>query len=420
MKDQGKDKNVCIDCDGRLEEIKKEMDLSDNEYKLLNRPQRSFSFTVPVRMDNGEVQTFNAYRVQYNNALGPTKGGFRYHPDVDLEEVKTLSFLMALKTSLVGVPFGGAKGGIEVDATKLSDGEKENLTRGFVRAASSFIGVMTDIPAPDMGTDGQTMAWFVDEYAKITGSWQPGIVTGKPLELGGSNGRVLATGLGAAYVLREYLSGQGTHVPSETTVAIQGMGNAGGNIASILNDWGYSIVAMSDQYCGVYNKDGLDVEQVRNYKKSSQSCDGCSCGESITNKELLELDVDVLIPSAINDVITIDNANNIKAKIILEVANAPITKGADTVLEKSGVTIIPDILANAGGVVVSYFEWVQNSSNEYWTESVVNEKLENIMISALKNLQTEQSTIQGQSMRSAAYKLAIRKILKAEKLRGNL
>ncbi len=417
MKTREQDKNICIDCNGRLDALRIEMGLSEGEFALLNRPRRSFSFAVPVRMDNGEVQTFNAYRVQYNDALGPTKGGFRYHSEVDLEEVKTLSFLMALKTALVGVPFGGAKGGIEVDGAELSDGEKERLTRGFVRAASSFIGPMTDIPAPDMGTDGQTMAWFVDEYSKITGSWQPGVVTGKPLELGGSEGRVMATGLGAAYVLREYL---GEHTPSETTVAVQGMGNAGGNLASILNEWGYKIVAMSDQYCGIYNEEGLDVEQVREFKKSSKTCDSCACGESITNKELLELSVDVLVPAAINDVITIENANKIKAKIILEVANAPITQEADAVLEEAGVAVIPDILVNAGGVVVSYFEWVQNSSNEYWTEDVVNKKLEQIMHKALGSLQAEQALEAGQSMRNAAYKLAIRNILKAEKLRGNL
>jgi len=410
------DKNICIDCNGRLDALRSEMQLSDTEFELLNRPRRSFSFAIPVRMDSGKVQTFNAYRVQYNDAMGPTKGGFRYHHEVDLEEVKTLSFLMALKTALVGIPFGGAKGGIEVDPSKLSQRELESLTRGFVRAASSFIGPKTDIPAPDVGTNAQVMAWFVDEYAKVTGQWQPGVVTGKPLELGGSAGRDLATSLGAAFVLKAHMGD--SFVQGQTTVAIQGMGNAGGNIATILSGWGYKVVAMSDANCGIYNKSGLDVAQVRSFKASSQTCDGCDCGESITNEQLLELDVDVLIPAAINDVITDSNAAKITAKIILEVANAPVTKSADSVLEAAGVTVIPDILVNAGGVVVSYFEWVQNSSNEYWTEDKVNKKLEKIMLTALKNLQAEQKS--GESMRSAAYKLAIRKILKAEKLRGNL
>ncbi len=412
------DKNICIDCHGRLDALRGQMQLTDAEFDLLNRPRRSFSFAIPVRMDSGEVQTFNAYRVQYNDAMGPTKGGFRYHHEVDLEEVKTLSFLMALKTALVGIPFGGAKGGIEVDPTTLSAGELESLTRGFVRASRDFIGPKTDIPAPDVGTNAQVMAWFVDEYAKVTGEWQPGVVTGKPLELGGSQGRDLATALGAAYVLKAHMGDTFKH--GETTVAVQGMGNAGGNIATILSDWGYKVVAMSDAHCGLYNKDGLDVAKVRAFKAESTTCDGCDCGESITNEALLELDVDVLIPAAINDVITIENASKIKAKTILEVANAPITKEADAVLEGASITVIPDILVNAGGVVVSYFEWVQNSSNEYWTEQVVNDKLEHIMLTALNALQDEQSKTEGESMRTAAYKLAIRKILKAEKLRGNL
>ena len=412
------DKNICIDCNGRLEALRGEMALTDAEFSLLNRPRRSFSFAVPVRMDNGEVQTFNAYRVQYNDALGPTKGGFRYQHEVDLEEVKTLSFLMALKTALVGIPYGGAKGGIEVDPSTLSAGELERLTRGFVRAASSFIGPMTDIPAPDMGTNAQVMAWFVDEYAKVTGSWQPAVVTGKPLELGGSQGRDLATALGAAFILKAHMGDR--FIKGETTVAIQGMGNAGGNIATILSDWGYKVVAMSDAFCGLYNKDGLDVAKVRTFKAESQTCGGCDGGSEISNAELLELDVDVLIPAAINDVITADNASNIKAKTILEVANAPVTQAADAVLEKAGATVVPDILVNAGGVVVSYFEWVQNLNGDYWTEEKVNEKLEHTMMTALHNLHNEQAKTGGESMRSAAYKLAIRRILKAEKLKGNV
>ena len=411
-----KDKNICIDCHGRLEVLRTLMNLSDNEFDLLNRPRRSLSFAIPVRMDSGEVRTFNAYRVQYNDALGPTKGGFRYNPKVDIEEVKTLAFLMALKTALVDVPFGGAKGGVEVNPSELSVGELERLTRGFVRGARDFIGPQTDIPAPDMGTNAQTMAWFVDEYAKVTGAWQPGVVTGKPLELGGSAGRELSTALGAAFVLKAYMGEK--FIPGKTTVAVQGMGNAGGNIATILNDWGYKVVAMSDQFCGLYNKDGLDVAQVRAFKAESQTCGGCGCGEEITNAELLELDVDVLIPAAINDVITDENAKNIKARTILEVANAPITQDADMILEGNGVIVLPDILVNAGGVVVSYFEWVQNSSNEYWTEEQVNQKLEKVMMQALHDVQGAQYG--AESMRSAAYKVAIKRILNAEKLRGNL
>lgn len=408
------DANICIDCNGRLEELRKDLELSDTEFDLLNRPRRSFSFAIPVRMDNGMAQTFNAYRVQYNDALGPTKGGFRYHKEVDIEEVKTLAFLMTLKTALVGIPYGGAKGGVEVDPETLSSGELERLTRGFVRASKDFIGPKTDIPAPDVGTNAQVMAWFVDEYSKLMGGSQLGVVTGKPLLLGGSAGREIATAMGAAYILRAYLADT---APQATTVAIQGMGNAGGNLADILSAWGYKVVAMSDAHCGVYNPDGLDTRAVREWKRYERTCTGCTCGSAISNEELLALDVNVLIPAAINDVITSTNADNVRARLILEVANAPVTKDADSILTRKHIPIIPDILANAGGVVVSYFEWVQNATNEYWTEEVVLSKLEQVMLSAFTELRVAQGN---DSLRSAAYKRAIKKILTAERLRGNL
>ncbi len=416
------DKNICSDCYGRLGDLREEMNMTESEFELLNRPRRSLSFAIPVRMDNGQVKTFNAYRIQYNDALGPTKGGFRYHHEVDIEEVKVLAFLMSIKTALLGVPFGGAKGGIEVDISELSMGEKERLTRGFVRASRNFIGPMTDIPAPDMGTDEQVMAWFADEYAKITGSWQPGVVTGKPVMLGGSAGRVIATGLGAAFILREYLKSENKDDFSNITVAVQGMGNAGGNVAKILHEWGFKIVAISDRYCGIYNEDGLNPQEVAEFKENNDAntCAGCECGVEISNEELLSLPVDVLIPAAVNDVITASNVENIKARIILEVANAPVTRDADIVLRKSGKVILPDILVNAGGVVVSYFEWVQNSINEYWTESRVVENLEKKMITAFKHVHEACMTDNDGNMRKVAYKLAIRKILNAEKLRGNL
>lgn len=405
----------CADCYNRLEHLRDALNLTEAETRLLTRPQRSLSFTIPLRMDDGSVRIYDAHRVQYNDALGPTKGGFRYHKDVNVDEVQILAFLMSLKTALVGVPFGGAKGGVAVEPSQLSKGELNRLTRGFVRASKNFIGPRTDIPAPDVGTNAQVMAWFADEYSKLAGSWQPGIVTGKPLEMGGSAGRELATALGAAYVLRAYLADRN---PQETTIAVQGMGNAGGNIATILSGWGYKVVAMSDAYCGVHNPDGLDVAMVREWKQDKQTCDGCECGAPITNEALLELDVDILIPAAINDVITSDNAPRIQAKTILEVANAPITNEADAVLNEAGITIIPDVLANAGGVVVSYFEWVQNSSNDYWTEDTVNSKLEEIMLRALKVVQTQQRD--SESMRVTAYRVAVQRILNAERLRGNI
>lgn len=413
------DANVCINCRERLEALPETISLTTGEFELLNRPQRAYSFAIPVRMDDGSVRVFNAYRVQYNNALGPTKGGIRYHQDVDFEEVKTLAFLMALKTSLAGIPFGGAKGGIQVDPRELSEGELERLTRGFVRAAHTFIGPRVDIPAPDVNTNAQTMAWIVDEYANISGSYEPGIVTGKPLELGGSLGREEATSLGGAYVLDQYVEDHGLK-KEELRVAVQGFGNVGRNIARILNGWGYKIVAASDVSGGRYSEAGLEVTGLCSEKE-----EGCVLTEvetdakQITNEELLELDVDILIPAALSDQVTEENAGNVKAKVILEMANAPVNKEADAILAKNGVTVIPDILANAGGVIVSYFEWAQNAGNNYWKLEEVNEKLREKIIDAYARVK-ERATKNGHDLRTASYEVAVERILKAEKLRGNL
>lgn len=410
------DKNVCINCREWLADLPQTIQLSDAEFSLLNRPQRTLSFSIPVRMDNGTVRIFNAHRVQYNDALGPTKGGIRYHHEVDIDEVKTLAFLMSLKCSLAGIPYGGGKGGIEVDPSELSPGELERLTRGYVRAFHRFIGPRTDIPAPDVNTNAQTMAWFVDEYAKITGHFEPGVVTGKPIELGGSLGRDEATGLGGAYVLDAYREDKGAQ-RKDWKVAVQGFGNVGGHIARILHDWGYTVVAVSDATGGRYDAEGLDVSTVCAQK-------GCRMKEEtqgtfIENKELLELDVDVLIPAALSDQITAENALRIKAHTILEMANAPVSKDADTILFEKGITIIPDILANSGGVVVSYFEWVQNSSNEYWKKERVYDALKETIIDAYTRMRNRASA-EKHSFRVAAYEEAIRRILVAEKLRGHL
>lgn len=413
------DKNVCINCRARLEELPETINLSDAEFALLNRPQRVLSFAIPVRMDDGSVQVFNAHRVQYNNALGPTKGGIRYHHEVDLEEVKTLAFLMALKCSLSGIPYGGAKGGIEVDPSKLSEGEKERLTRGFVRAAHQFIGPRIDIPAPDVNTNAQVMAWFVDEYSKIEGKFEPGVVTGKPLELGGSVGREEATSLGGAFVLDQYVEDNSLK-REDLTVAIQGFGNVGRNIAEILHEWGYKIVAVSDVSGARYSKDGLPVNDLCTGKEGGcRIADAPGDFEHISNEELLELDVDILIPAALADQVTKDNADKIKAKVILEMANAPVTKDADHVLEEKGITVIPDILANAGGVIVSYFEWVQNSSNEYWKLDRVNDSLKEKIIDAYARTK-ERAAKERHNLRTASYEEAVERILVAERLRGNL
>ena len=413
------DTNVCIHCRERLEALPETISLSPAEFALLNRPQRAYSFAIPVQMDNGSVEVFNAYRVQYNNALGPTKGGIRYHQEVDFEEVKTLAFLMALKTSLAGIPFGGAKGGVQVDPNKLSEGERERLTRAFVRAAHTFIGPRVDIPAPDVNTNAQTMAWIVDEYANIRGSFEPGIVTGKPLELGGSVGRTEATSLGGAYVLDQYCKDNNL-VPEDLTVAVQGFGNVGRNIARILSEWGYNIVAVSDVSGARYNKNGLSVANVCSEKE--EGCilkDAQVDAEHISNEELLELDVDVLIPAALSEQITKDNADDIKAKIILEMANAPVSKEADALLAQKGIIIIPDILANAGGVIVSYFEWAQNASNDYWKLEEVNRKLQEKILDAYQRV-IERAQQNNHDLRTASYEVAVERILKAERLRGNL
>ena len=413
------DPNHCIDCNIRLNDVLAVSDFTERDLELLKRPQRVLTFSIPVRMDSGEVKVFNAYRVQYNNALGPAKGGIRYHQEVDLEEVKTLSFLMALKTSLLHVPFGGGKGGIEVNPHELSTGELERLTRGFVRAAHQFIGPKTDIPAPDVNTNAQVMAWFVDEYAKLTGNFEPGVVTGKPLELGGSEGREEATALGGAFVLEHHRKNTLKKETNELTVAIQGFGNVGGHIARILSGWGYKVVAVSDAYCAVYNKDGLDIDALTQWKSENNKCEGFAGGEEIKGEDLLTLDVDILIPAALANQITKENAQDIKADVVLEMANAPTTKEADEILNEKNVIVLPDILANAGGVVVSYFEWAQNASNDYWSKEEVNNRLEKKMLN-IAEIVANKVAESGKTHRAVSYELAIERILKAERMRGNI
>lgn len=412
------DKNICEICNTRLENLLKDIKLSDSELMMLNRPKRVLTFNIPLRMDSGEIRYFNGYRIQYNDALGPTKGGIRFHLDVDLEEVKTLSFLMALKCAVSDLPFGGAKGGIEVSPKKLSQSELERLSRGYIREIHNFIGPHVDIPAPDINTDSQIMAWMVDEYSKIKGRFVPGVITGKPIELGGSRGRVVATALGGAFILRRLPEIEKLN-PKKIKIVIQGFGNVGSNIAKILFDWGYKIIAVSDAKGGIYNEKGLDIKKIIQKQKEKGFIPEIEGIKKITNKELLELDCDVLIPAATSHQITKDNASAIKAKIILEMANAPTTPEADSILFKRDIKIIPDTIANSGGVIVSYFEWVQNSSNEYWPEKKVFKKLEAKITRAFDRVV---STCYSEKcdLRLAANMVAIRKIIQAEKLRGNL
>ena len=413
------DKNMCIDCTTRIDKLLADMDFAEGEMELLKRPKRVLSFTVPVVMDSGDVETFNGYRVQYNDALGPTKGGLRFHPEVNLEEVKTLAFLMALKCALVDVPFGGGKGGVEVDPKKLSRGELERTTRSLTRELHTFIGEQTDIPAPDVNTNEQVMAWIVDEYSKIQGRSTPGVVTGKPILLGGSEGRKEATALGGAYVLRKYFEHTKTDL-KDTKVAIQGFGNVGSYMAEILHSWGMRIVAISGSKHALYSEDGLDIPALLETAKDSSLPESFSNATTITNKELLELDVDLLVPAAISHQITSENAGRIQADTIIEMANDPIDPEADEQLLERGITVIPDILANAGGVVVSYFEWMQNLSSDHWILEKVRRKLEAYMTTALLDVLTECKKHSICDLRKAAYTIALRKIIEAEKLRGRL
>ena len=415
-----KDKNICVDCNTRLNALLSGMNFAESELEILQRPKRVFTFTVPLVCDSGEIKLFNGYRVQYNDALGPTKGGLRFHPEVNLEEVKNLAFLMALKSALVGIPFGGAKGGIEVDVRELSGGELERLSRSFIRETHAFIGERVDIPAPDVNTDERIMGYMVDEYSKIKGEFIPGVVTGKPIVLGGSLGRTEATALGGSYVLNKYLETIKKE-PKDTSVVIQGFGNVGSNMARILHDNGFKILAVSDVNGAIYNKKGLDIKEIFSMQTENGVIPNVKKVDKLTNEEMLELDCDVLIPAALSHQITAENAGNIKAEIILEMANEPISTNADPILHEKDILVIPDILANAGGVIVSYFEWVQNTSNDYWSKEKVYEELESRIIEALSLLLEKYNKMdKEEDLRSVAYSIALEKILKAEKFRGRL
>lgn len=360
----------------------------------LSAPQRTIQFMIPVRMDSGEMRLFEGYRVQYDNHRGPYKGGIRYHQDVSLDEVKALAFWMALKCSVVDIPMGGGKGGVIVDPRTLSKGELERLSRGYVHMAADFLGTDKDVPAPDVNTNGEIMDWMVDEYAKVTGKKELAVFTGKTIAGGGSAGRDKATAQGGFYVFEEALKVVGLQdkPKNEITVAIQGYGNVGGWMARIVHAGGYRVVAVSDAKGGVYAAEGLVIPQVDACMKEQGTVSECKCtkdtcahGEGkISNKELLELPVDVLIPAAIENQITKENVENIHAKLVVELANGPTTPEADAELFKRGVPVVPDILANAGGVTVSYFEWLQNKQGEKWTEAEVDAKLEPMMRAAFR------------------------------------
>jgi len=402
---------------GRLDEAAQHMEVGAETLERLRHPTAVLAVSVPLRMDDGQLKIFDGYRVQHSDLLGPCKGGLRYHPDVCLEELKALALWMSCKCALMDLPYGGAKGGIAVDPKSLSKMELERLSRGFIRRIADFIGPAADIPAPDVYTNARIMGWMMDEYSQVVRQRTPAAFTGKPVALGGSLGRRGATGYGGYVCIRE-LAKRRDWNPEQTSVAVQGFGNVGQEAARLLYENGYRIVAVSDSGGGVYDTDGLDVPRLIRAKNEHGQVKSLYCehsvgeaenGEHISNAQLLELDVDVLVPAALEDVIDADNADRIKATTVIELANGPTTVEADRILDERGVTVIPDILANAGGVTVSYYEWVQNRSGEYWEERDVLARLDKRMCSQL-NLVMDIAADKSLSPRMAAYGLVLKRI----------
>ncbi len=402
----------------QLEKAASTMNLNRDIYAVLQQPKRVLTVSIPVQMDDGSIRVFTGFRSQYNDVLGPFKGGIRYHHDVSLDEVKALSFWMTMKCATVGLPLGGGKGGIIVNPKELSEGELERLSRGYVRQLYKYLGPTQDVPAPDVYTTPQIMAWMLDEYETLVGEKAPGMITGKPLVVGGSAGRGFSTAQGGVYCLREAAAKLGL-VPEHTTIAVQGFGNAGSFMAKILSKAGYKIVAVSDSKGAIVSEtmSGLDLTRVEEHKTFNGSVLNFPGTKQISNEELLELGVDILIPAALENVITEQNAPNIQAKLIVELANGPVTPEADVILHEKGILFVPDILANAGGVTVSYFEQVQNAMNYYWTEEEVLEKLEKIIVTAFHEI-WEIKERYATDMRTAAFVHALERVGEGVKARG--
>jgi glutamate dehydrogenase (NAD(P)+) len=400
----------------RFDEAARILGLDEGSYNVLKSPLKSVIVSIPVTMDNGTVQVFEGFRVVHNANLGPSKGGIRYSMDVNLDEVKALAAWMTWKCAVVGIPYGGGKGGIKCDPRKLSKGELERLTRAYTDLMVDVFGPDKDIPAPDMGTGQQEMAWIMDEYSKLVGYSSPAVVTGKPLVLGGSLGRVEATGRGVMVSTRSALSKLGIS-PVGCTCAVQGFGNVGSISAKLLAMQGMKVLAISDVTGGYYNPEGIDVEAAIAYRDTNGGTLEGFKAERISNEQLLELDVTVLVPAAMENQITADNADRIKAKVIVEGANGPTVANADEILNRKGIMVVPDILANAGGVTVSYFEWVQNRLGYFWTEERVNRRADRVMKTAFEAVYAA-SQKYNISMRIAAYVVSIGKVAEVEKLRG--
>ena len=390
--------------------------IDPNLVNVLQECKKAVVVSVPVTMDDGHILAFQGYRVTHNIARGPSKGGIRYHPDVELNEVKALAMWMTWKCALMGIPFGGAKGGIAVDPKKLSPGELQRMTRRYTSEIINEIGPEKDIPAPDVGTDPSVMAWIFDTYSMNKGHSVLGVVTGKPLNVGGSLGRLEATAHGALYCIQEAIRKREMRMEG-LRVAVQGFGNVGSFLAKFLGEQGATVIAVSDSRGGIYNESGLDMAAVLAHKQETGALEGLRGAESITNDELLLLDCDVLAPCALEQVITRDNADQVKAKIIAEGANGPVTPSADEILDERGILVLPDVLANAGGVVVSYFEWVQGLQEYFWKEDEINSKLRDITTRAF-NETWRTAEDRKTSMRLSAYGLAVRRVADATVTRG--
>jgi glutamate dehydrogenase/leucine dehydrogenase len=406
---------LCENCKSQLEHIEKLGVFPQNELEILKNPRRVLNVNFPVSMDDDTTKLISGYRIQYNDALGPTKGGIRFHNTISADEVAELAFLMSLKTALLSLPYGGAKGGVKINPKNFSETELEKISRGYVKALFANLGPDYDIPAPDVNTNEKVMAWMLSEYETIAETKAPAAFTGKPISLGGSLGRTEATSRGGFMVIKEYFKDTS---PKEISVAIQGFGNVGMHLAKMLYEEGFKVVAVSDSSTGLLDKAGLAIPELVEHKKSGKGFMERS-EDKISNEKLLELPVTLLIPSALGGVITEKNAQNIQAETIVEMANAPVTPDADEILGKEGIIIIPDILANAGGVVVSYLEWVQNKEDSSWGLDKVNNELDEKMLQALGSVMEKAKERNG-TLREASFLIAVERILEAERLKGNL
>lgn len=394
------------------------MGISEEDYLTFKYPERELKVALPVRMDDGSLKVFEGFRIQHSTLRGPAKGGVRYHQNVNVDEVRALSAWMTFKCAVAAIPYGGGKGGIVCRPREMSKGELERLTRTYIDKISAIISPNTDIPAPDVGTNAQTMDWMVDEYSKLKGESVYGIVTGKSIEIGGSKGRNEATGRGVCFVTLEMMKKYNMK-PEDCKIVIQGMGNVGSISAKLLAEEGAKIIAVSDVSCAIYNENGLDIAGIYKYLDSGKNLLDGYTGDCkrITNAELLELPCDILIPAALENQITAENADRIKAKIVIEAANGPTSVEADEILNKKGVKVLPDILSNSGGVIVSYFEWVQNLQNFYWEEDDVNAKLKRQIVGAFNDVFDAREKYDC-TFRVAAYIVALNKLVTAKKLRG--